>query len=614
MIVLDFETALIARGLLAPPATCAAILCQGIASYKDEATLHHVSEGSDPISWAFEEGDPIVGHNFAFDVAVAMAEWPELVPVIFKALAGGRVGCTMIREKMIATAAGNRWVGEDGRKKSYSLEASCVRRDLGEPWKSQWRLRYSELRDVPLSEWPEEAVRYPIEDVLRTGRLWRAQEEDRAEGLEVFGVDPLEDEPRQVRAAVALHLSSCWGFYVDPDRLERLTSETQARVEELRPKLTAAGLIKADGKRSVKAARELALAEAGDEVVYAPKGNVSVSKEAIARYGVDVLDDYAELATLRSVLDKDVPMFSHGIVQTRYDLADTGRTTSSAPNLQNLRRAAGVRECLAARPGRVLLVADLSIGELRTWAQCCLWLLGESVLAETILAGRDPHTALGADLAGWTYESMVERLAAGDADAKRYRQLGKHTNFGLPGGMGAASFVQLCWQFGVVISHEEAVGMKAAWSARWPESQRYFRLVSDQGDDATQVQLVSNRVRSGTRYTQRCNGYFQGLLADLAKDVCWRLTEAAWVGSGPLNRGRARLVAFNHDEWVVEIDAAHGHDAAAELEAIVAEAGRTWTPDVPPVVEPLLATRWSKRAEVVRDEEGRLTPWEETQT
>ena len=60
--------------------------------------------------------------------------------------------------------------------KSYAL-GSLSHRYLGwqEYKKDSWRLRYGELIDVPIGEWPEEAIEYPKKDADATLRIALAQ-------------------------------------------------------------------------------------------------------------------------------------------------------------------------------------------------------------------------------------------------------------------------------------------------------------------------------------------------------------------------------------------------------------------------------------------------------
>jgi DNA polymerase I-like protein with 3'-5' exonuclease and polymerase domains len=85
-------------------------------------------------------------------------------------------------------------------------------------------------------------------------------------------------------------------------------------------------------------------------------------------------------------------------INCRYQpLVESGRTSCTSPNLQNLPKERGVRECYRARPGMVLSSVDYEALELHTLAQACLTLLGKSKLAEALNDGVDPHLLLATE-------------------------------------------------------------------------------------------------------------------------------------------------------------------------------------------------------------------------
>jgi DNA polymerase I-like protein with 3'-5' exonuclease and polymerase domains len=85
-------------------------------------------------------------------------------------------------------------------------------------------------------------------------------------------------------------------------------------------------------------------------------------------------------------------------INCRYNvLVESGRTSCTSPNLQNLPKERGVRECYRARPGTVLSSVDYEALELHTLAQACLTLLGKSKLAEALNDGVDPHLLLATE-------------------------------------------------------------------------------------------------------------------------------------------------------------------------------------------------------------------------
>jgi hypothetical protein len=97
-----------------------------------------------------------------------------------------------------------------------------------------------------------------------------------------------------------------------------------------------------------------------------------------------------------------------------------------------------LRECIVARPGHWLGSCDYETGELVTWAQACIYLVGRSDLATALLSGVKPHDALGATTMGMGYEEFLRRRKAKDRMCVDIRQASKPTNFGVPGGMGDA--------------------------------------------------------------------------------------------------------------------------------------------------------------------------------
>ena len=298
---------------------------------------------------------------------------------------------------------------------------------------------------------------------------------------------------------------------------------------------------------------------------------------------------------------------------------NTGRISCQRPNLTNLPRAPGVRECYVPREGTVFSSVDYEALELHTLAQACLDLLGESRLAEALNDGVDPHLAMACSylLEGVSYDEG--KKIRKDKKHPRYdevvhgRNIAKASNFGLPGGLGAKKFVAYCKQSGIEISIEKAELIKVQWLEMWPEMKRYFRHINslmredDEGEKyATVEQLVSGRIRARTRYTAACNSFFQGLAADLAKHACYELAKACYIpGHNKILYG-SRTVVFVHDESIMEHAAATAHERAMEQARIMVEAGKPYTRDVPLKAAPSLMLYWSKAAGEGLDANGRL--------
>lgn len=74
-----------------------------------------------------------------------------------------------------------------------------------------WRMRYGELLDVPLSEWPEDAVRYAREDPEHTAQIWIAQVErprDKWAHTNVKYAERLQPPAIHVKQGRAVHYSA----------------------------------------------------------------------------------------------------------------------------------------------------------------------------------------------------------------------------------------------------------------------------------------------------------------------------------------------------------------------------------------------------------------------
>lgn len=281
------------------------------------------------------------------------------------------------------------------------------------------------------------------------------------------------------------------------------------------------------------------------------------------------------------------------------------------PNLQNPPRKGGFRECFVPRPGYLYAFADYDTLELRTHAQNCLELFGYSKLADDLIAGKDPHTAFGADLLGISYEEMAQRLKDGDPIAEEARQDAKPGNFGLPGGMGIDAMIAYYAGYGRTLTRDRAMMLKQKWLGKYSENVDYFSRTSDIVGDgtATQVQLKSGRVRGKCRYTDFNNGYFQARAADGAKDALCHVSEECYLDpTSPLYGSRP--IIFLHDEIGTEVRAStlkQASDAALRMQAVMEARMQTWIPNIPAKATVVLMRRWYKGAKpVYRD--GMLVP------
>ncbi len=586
-----------------------------------------------------------IGHNVSYDMGVACSNYPHLLPLVFKAYEDDRVTDTMLRQKLLDIAGGtyrgylnpeNKWVKVD-----YSLLA-CTRRHTGRMLKKDgFRLFYEFFRNVKLKDWPEEArglqeqarqgrvilhpdqvkelpgmlaanpnevVTYPLEDAEATLDVYLSQEKHK---------EFLQDEFRQARAAWWLHLMAAWGLHTDPAAVHDLRVRTEALYEDVKERLVSVGLVRKDGSRDTKKAKEIMeqVCVAGNlPLRLTPANQICLDSDACEATEDETLVDYAKFSTLGKVLKADVPMLLSGNVtpiHTHFGLAETGRTTSSAPNIQNLRRMPGIREVIRPRKGNVFIQADYDQLELRTLAQVCKELLGRSTLMEILNRGHDPHLEVARRIVGISYEEAKANKKRPDVDAAR--QAGKVANFGFPGGLGVKRLVYFAKHtYDVVLTEKQAQELKDLWVSALPEMKQFFEYVnslpeSEPGRRFMQ-QVFTKRFRGGVTFSAACIGYYQGLGADATKEAGWRIAKACYVDKTSPLYG-CRPVCYVHDEFLVESPLDTAPEAAAELVRLMIEGAKKYLVDVNVTTEPVLMSAWSKEAVPVYDSNGRLIPW-----
>jgi DNA polymerase I-like protein with 3'-5' exonuclease and polymerase domains len=607
MIAIDSETCLFRAGCMAPPLVC--------VTWADERTsgILHWQESEGPLLQWLRGTDEIVGQNFAYDACVFMAQFPDLTPTLFQAYQDDRVTDTKIRQQLLDIAAGYYRAGPDSngvwRKRGYSL-ADLARRFLGKTLdKDTWRTGYAALRDLPLSEWPQGAIDYAVDDARTTLDIALLQEAHK---------DFLKDQFRQTRAALALALSSNWGLRTDPKAVEEFASLVEADYDEVKAKLRDTGILRVNGSRDTKVAKDFmirACATQGLEPRLTATGAICMDREACEVMEDEVIRDYSHFLTLGKVLSTDVAMLRSATVlpvHPRYDLAESGRTTCSKPNIQNVSRRKGSREPYTPRPGKLFAQADYGGLELATLAQVCMTLFGHSKLADALNAGRDPHTEVAAQLAKLPYEEVKARVKT-DPALGHLRQLAKALNFGLPGGLGAKTFIKFAKKSaGLDITEERFYELKQIWMYTWPEVQELFQWAGEKTaqDKPVVEQLFVGRFRGGCTYSSMLNSTFQGLGADCAKEAAWLITRACYLADEASVLYGSRMVAMVHDEYILEVDDDDlAHEKALELERLMIRGAKKYLPDVCISAPPTLQRCWSKDAEAVYVD-GRLVPWE----
>lgn len=602
----DTETDLIVPGRHAPP-----LVCVQLALSKTDYTLIHHSEARPIVEELLDGPELIVGFNVAYDMSVICAEWPDLIPKVFDKYWNDGITCTELREKIIHLARGHlRWLrlgGGEVKHLTYSLEEVAEFR-LGVKLNKAWQEKFGGFRDVPVAFWPQEARKYALDDAVVPLALYESQEIDR---------DLLDDQFRSARAAFWLQLMSCWGMRVDMDALRAFEHKVRSEHGALKLELMAAGLVRRDGTRNVKAVQRRvidAYRVKGSKTYPATKTGAKTDSDTCALSGDPVLAKYSDFSSLSKTINTDIKLLSRGLIQTRFEVIVETSRTSSSPNVQNWPTDEGMRECIVAPPGWVFAVSDYAAFELRTWSQLCFKFLGVSKMKDFLNGGGDPHCELASKMLHISYEQAVKEFEI-DRKGRVYkpRQASKAANFGFPGGLGTKTFKEYArTNYGVDLELKDCEDIRQHWLTAWEESGLWLDHVATlvEGANPTILHPCSNRYRGDVSFTQAANGFFQTLAADAAKNAGFLLAQACYADPKSVLYG-CRPFNFVHDEFVTLVPDDDRAAEAAEEQARVMVAGASpFLPDVPPVVETLLCRRWSKAAKPVRDATGKLVPWD----
>lgn len=254
--------------------------------------------------------------------------------------------------------------------------------------KGKWLTNVTPTTPLKRSGWAQvpvdhpDMVRYAAADVLDTAALRKALADPAPELLQ---------RERAVQRVVA-RVSDA-GLPLDgPYVAERLGRHEEAQADA-RERLFGLGLDDPASTAKVAAA----LQAAGHDLPTTEKGNVSVAAEVLeALPKSDLVSALLEWRDLDKVLGTYLRPYHAQVtygdgrlrptVQT-LGAATTGRMSCVRPNLQQVPREGGIRGCIVADPGAVLISADFSGVELRVFAA----LSQDAALAETLRSGLDIH-------------------------------------------------------------------------------------------------------------------------------------------------------------------------------------------------------------------------------
>ena len=588
VIGMDTETALIQPGRLIPPLVCMTYYDpNGPEPDPAKPKIMHVRGGGIIplfLSWLADPDVIIAIHNAPFDLAVLVEEGDrlgrgeEVLRAVFKGLDEGKFRCSKIAEQLWHIYHGTLQYLKKGALTLLALveKYAGVTINKGE---DTWRLRYWDLVDTPIRDWPKDAIDYAVDDAVwhLVVRLKQVEEFERLNYLDPEtrpDGNPLHpfacvDEVRQLQAAFALHLQSAWGIRTDLTRVQELAVQLAMEIESYKPQLEKLGIFRDDGTKNMKllyAAVEDACAKAGIEVPRTPTGKPATDGDTFTALQdtTPALGALSKSAHAKKILTTFVTPAMFG---TRYPinssfntLVMTGRPSSARPNLYNQPRgwpatlewvddggvvhpakpAVNVRRIFTAREGCTLSSTDYGSAELRALAQVCHALGFRSNLRQMFIDKIDPLTKFGARLARMDFDEFKALKKTDQHAYKEKRQRAKALLYGRPGGLGAKTFITYARGYGVLLTLPESKALIQEVDDEFPELPQYFAMINslmegEGGGFGTIRQFWSGRIRGHSRYTALCNSFFQGLVSDIIKRVMYRVCKECYLGVNALD-------------------------------------------------------------------------------
>lgn len=244
------------------------------------------------------------------------------------------------------------------------------------------------------------------------------------------------------------------------------------------------------------------------------------------------------------------------------NLTNTGRLSSSHPNLQNIpikeEEGLEIRSCFVSEKGKCLLIADYSQIELRILAH----MAEDETMKEAFLKKLDIHSQTAQSLFGKSDISADER------------RIGKTINFSVIYGISKYSLSK-----DLHIGLEEAQNYIQAYYARYRKIAHYMEDVVHQGKIQGYVQTLFGRRRYVPEFKSEngmvkqfaervaMNTPIQGTAADLIRLAMIRVAKAL-----EREKHKSFLILQVHDELLLEVDETEVQEVSELLKRAMEEA------------------------------------------
>ncbi len=513
-----------------------------------------------------------LGHHLKYDRTVLRRHGMELA---------GPFHDSMLESHVIKASANNRHSLED-LARLYLNEEPTSFETVTERGRGKTQLRFDQVAI-------EKATAYAAEDAdmsLRLHQYFWPQLEAESAAREIY-------QNMELPLSLVLTDMERHGVAID-------TALLQEHAEELTRELTG---IKEEAIRECGHPFNLSSTKDLQQILFEERNLKPVKKTRGGSYSVDeevltelagedklpqIILNYRERFKLLNTYMRKLPQMINpdtGRVHTSFHQAgtDTGRLSSSDPNLQNIpiRTPAGrrIRQAFSAPEGCVLIAADYSQIELRIMAH----ISHDPTLCRAFSEGADIHQSTAAEVFGTPH----------DAVSAEQRRAAKAINFGLMYGMGSFGLARQ-----LHISREDADRYIETYFSRYPKVKDYMDSIKQQAKEQGYVETIYGRrlhvdaIQSRNfnqrRHAERfaINAPMQGTAADIIKRAM--IDVHRWLKE---EHPDCALVLQVHDELVLEVPQNHAEEIT---KGVCERMERATTLEVPVKVEARWADNWDQ--------------------
>ena len=245
---------------------------------------------------------------------------------------------------------------------------------------------------------------------------------------------------------------------------------------------------------------------------------------------------------------------------------ETGRLSSTNPNMQNIPRDKKIKNLLCAKPGSILVQMDYSQAELRVLAM----LSGDESMIQCYIDDEDLHAQVAKDIFGPDF-------------TKEQRTMAKTINFGIAYGRGPSSISE-----NFHVSMVEARNIINKWFASKPKVKKYIdtqRAKPLKGEDCvTMLGRMRHFVITDSEINHIQNEYINTPIQSVASDMTMLslLEIYDWLQDQKI-ADKAKIVTTVHDSIILEVadEPELVQEVAQKCQEIMAHTPKKFIPDCP---------------------------------